>query len=116
MLVSPPEGIRIVYTHMRLGVTESGHLYKWYDHRDGENTGNKIHPRGGETIAKVVDSAGRTLTEGRAVCSMTDNYVKETGRTIALERALWGLTEHRVPSLSPMLQTAYEYARTHYRI
>lgn len=51
-----------------------------------------ILPRGGETMVRVFDDDGTTVS-GIARCSDKDNYNKRLGRTIALGRALKRLRE-----------------------
>jgi hypothetical protein len=92
MICDPPEGIRITYQHDRMAVTDTGHVYAYWT----PDTFDKIHPMGGRTTACIHAPSGRLIAMGTAVCSMSDNYVKETGRQIALERALWAAaTNHR---------------------
>jgi len=48
----------------------------------------KPHPRGGETIAYIMDDEGRVVASGVATCSLSDNFNYRRGREIALGRAM----------------------------
>lgn len=53
--------------------------------------GMRFEPRGGATIARILDDNGKLVAEGTAVCSPKDNYNKSIGRQISLGRALKNL-------------------------
>lgn len=44
--------------------------------------------KGGVTLCKIKTLEGVTLSEASATCSNKDNYCKETGRRVALNRAI----------------------------
>lgn len=55
---------------------------------------NNLHPKGGQTCAEVkMYCNGSTYCSGIANCSMDDNFCKETGRQIALRRAISAIFE-----------------------
>ncbi|MHC4748338.1 MAG: hypothetical protein ACYTFW_00555 [Planctomycetota bacterium] len=50
-------------------------------------------PRGGMTVCEVLDADGNLIVEGRAICSLADNFNYRLGREIALGRAVMQLEE-----------------------
>jgi hypothetical protein len=103
------ESIRSRYTHWRApeayrevnqGKPKLGDVYLysrsngWYDKAlriiDRAAWKKHVRPaaRGGATICQIVDSYGHTVAVGLALCSFSDNFCYETGRTLALGRAL----------------------------
>lgn len=71
-----PEGHAVQYVHRRL----------W---RGGTRVeGAVVSPRGGRTVAKILDPRGVVIAVGVSVCSVKDGYSRKIGRPIALGRAL----------------------------
>lgn len=68
-----PDGLRVRYTHFR--ETEDDH-------------GIVILPRGGQTLAVLLDGSGEEVVRGYSRCHPRENFRKSIGRAIALGRAL----------------------------
>lgn len=47
-----------------------------------------VDPKGGKTIARIIDSEGNLISEGYAICRPDEQFNRRLGRTIALGRAL----------------------------
>ena len=60
--------------------------YKWEIQPDGTFGTKLVHPRGGDTCAKILND-GNVISEGWAFCSHQDNYNRRIGASIALGRA-----------------------------
>ena len=87
-------GVRPVFIHRRMerkarGWRSAGHVPRLLDPQEARET--FVDPRGGETICKLVNAEGVVMAQGSAACHPKDNYVKRTGRGIALARALRAL-------------------------
>ena len=50
--------------------------------------GNEVSARGGRTIVIITDKNRKNIYSGVAICNPTDNYCRETGRNLALNRVL----------------------------
>lgn len=81
-----PDGYRVRYKHIRLYAR--GGIFVGIDDM------YSLEPKGGETIATVVDLHGDTIGVGYSRCRPDENYNKRLGRTIALGRALQDLEKH----------------------
>lgn len=88
-------------------ITQSGQkIYFKYEREDVTQGGLETQVPVAVT-AVVVDSNYQLLAQGTARCSKSDNFVKETGRSIALKRAFAELRESNMGPLVPSLLEAY---------
>lgn len=62
---------------------------------DASLPGAPILPKGGSTVAWLLGPEDTILARGEAICSPRDAYSKETGRAIALGRAICEFTGER---------------------
>jgi len=62
---------------------------RWIHCRIEDDSGKTL-PRGGETIAYILNDKGKRIS-GHAYCSVKDTYNKKLGRTIATGRLLKSL-------------------------
>jgi hypothetical protein len=81
-------GYDVDIIHQRWHLDKNGFVTSFSS--DGEVTS-----RGGRTIAVITNHDRTKIYSGVALCSPEDNYCKETGRTIALARAMVQMEELR---------------------
>ena len=108
-----PEGFKVQYDHGRYEGRDVQRVLEHYEFNlqhmtrrealqclRAEAMGIQIHtayedfdpsPKGGITIARVIDADDNEVARGAAHCSLFDNYSRPLGRTIALGRALKAL-------------------------
>lgn len=87
-----PEGLRVRYKHIR-------RTREIFHGRFGEEPRTVIEPKGGETIARIIEEEHQTeVARGVAVCNPNDSYIKSRGRTIALGRALADIEKKAGPA------------------
>lgn len=84
-----PDGLRVKFRH------ERAYHYRWYYRLFGIQDSFSLSPKGGKTIARILDADGRLVAEGVAVCSAKDTFSRPLGRKIALGRALRALDLQR---------------------
>ena len=81
MLREVPDGCKVRYKHER--------VVNWAGGRRTDD----ISPKGGRTIARILDAEGTELALGEAVCRPDEQFNKKIGRMVALGRALKALEE-----------------------
>ena len=80
-----PDGLRVKFRH------ERAYHDPLFDIEDSFS----LSPKGGKTIARILDADENLVAEGVAVCSAKDNFSRPLGRKIALGRALRALNLQR---------------------
>lgn len=83
-----PEGVHARVTHLRYPERFGAPMGTLKNLKDW---GERPRPKGGETIAILVDDEGNKLSEATAKCSELDNYSRQIGRDIATGRAIKAL-------------------------
>ena len=66
----------------------------WHDRPSGIQKDQLVTlPKGGKTIARILDKDGNELARGESRCRGDEAYNKKIGRSISLERALYALDD-----------------------
>lgn len=81
-----PEGYTVEYEHWRRRLSDGARVLA--NHPAAGMETDTVDPRGGKTVARVLDGDGAEVAVGEALCLDTDNYDRRVGRAIALGRAL----------------------------
>ena len=82
-----PDGYLVRIYHIRVAELSGGATYM---NTKGvlDRMGLKPSPKGGFTVADVLNAAGEIVAVGKAFCRPDEAYNKKLGRTIAAGRAL----------------------------